>query len=343
MAEQTLADPVEQTIEKAKRLRKRGDARAAIDLLTEANRAERNSALEVALVEHRLIAARQVARPETPAPAEHVAPEGDGGELFEIGPEDLSVEAYHTGLARSGCLLVRGLVPPDRAASLAAGIDSALAAFDKYQEDPDSVDPAWYTHRRIRDRAGSSDKLSRLNRRTGALWTVFSPRMVFELFELVDEIGLGEVMTEHLGERPLLSANKGTLRRVPPEDMLPGWHQDGAFLGDSIGSFNFWVTLTACGRDAPGLDVVPKRFDGVLPPGEGAIFPWSLAHETVVAAAGDASIIRPELGVGDALLFDHRLVHRTASSASMQHSRYALESWFFAPSAYPADDVPVLY
>jgi hypothetical protein len=338
-----LTDRVEQTIEEAERLRKRGDARGAIDLLTEANRAERDAALEVALVEQRLAAAR-IHRAEAPVPREHVAPEGDGGELFEIGPEDLSVDAYRTGLARSGCLLVRGLVPPDRAAALAAGIDSALANFDRWQYDRPAVDRGWYTPRRILDRAGSGDGLSRkLNRQMGALWTIFSPRMVFELLELVDDVGLGALMTEHLGERPFLSANKSTLRRVPAEDLLPGWHQDGAFLGDTIGSFNFWVTLTACGRDAPGLDLVPKRFDRVLPTGEGAIFDWSLAHETVLAAAGDTPILRPEFEAGDALLFDHRLVHRTASSAAMPHERYAIESWFFAPSAYPDDQVPLLY
>ena len=65
-------------------------------------------------------------------------------------------------------------------------------------------------------------------------------------------------MTDFLGERPHLSANKCTLRRVPPEDMLSGWHQDGAFLGDYIGAFNVWITLTSCGRDAPGLDIVPR-------------------------------------------------------------------------------------
>jgi ectoine hydroxylase-related dioxygenase (phytanoyl-CoA dioxygenase family) len=184
-----------------------------------------------------------------------------------------------------------------------------------------------------------------MSRDTGSLWAVYSPRMVFEAFELYDEVGLGQVMTEFLGERPVLSANKCTLRRVPCENMLTGWHQDGAFLGDDIGSFNFWVTFTRCGIDAPGMDIVPKRFDRVLQTGgEGAVFRWSLSDQTVTNASDGVPIVRPEFEAGDALLFDHRLVHRTASSAKMVRERYAIESWFFTPSKYPpVGQIPLLY
>jgi ectoine hydroxylase-related dioxygenase (phytanoyl-CoA dioxygenase family) len=169
--------------------------------------------------------------------------------------------------------------------------------------------------------------------------------MLFEVFELVDEVGLGPIMTDFLGERPVLSANKCTLRRVPCENTLTGWHQDGAFLGDDIGSFNFWVTLTRCGVDAPGMDIVPKRFGGLLQNGgPGAVFNWSLADQTVLDAAGSVPIVRPEFEVGDALLFDHRLVHRTATSATLARERHAIESWFFTPSKYPPEgQVALMY
>ena len=35
------------------------------------------------------------------------------------------------------------------------------------------------------------------------------------------------------------------------------------------------------------------------------------------------------------LLFDELAVHRTAADEGMPNVRYAIESWFFAPSAYP--------
>jgi hypothetical protein len=342
----TARSSTRDVLERAKDLRSRGEVRRAVEFLTEANRADRSSEIELAMVDLRLEGGRHLPPADRSAVHAPVEPEGPGGEIVEVDAADLTASAVRDGIARSGCLLVRGLVSPDRAAKLAAGIDGALAAYDAADAGDRSGDSAWYSPRRIEDRAGTGEVISRkITRGTGSLWAVYSPRMLFEFFELVDDLGLGQVMTEFLGERPVLSANKCTLRRVPCENMLPGWHQDGAFLGDDIGSFNFWVTLTRCGVDAPGMDIVPKRFDGVLPSGgNGAVFNWSLSDQTVLDAADGAPIVRPEFEAGDALLFDHRLVHRTASSASMPRERHAIESWFFTPSKYPPEgQVALLY
>ena len=333
-------------LEHADKLRSNGEIRAALELLTAANRIERSSEVEVALVDLRLEGGRHLPPPDPSAVHAPIEAQGPGGEIVEVNAADLTASAVRDGIARSGCLLVRGLVPPERAARFAAGIDAALAANDAADAGDQSVDPAWYGPRAIEDRAGKSRKVSRkITRAHGSLWAVHSPRMLFEVFELVDELGLGEVMTDVLGERPVLSANKCTLRRVPCEDMLTGWHQDGSFLGDDIGSFNFWVTFTRCGVDAPGMDIVPKRFEGVLQSGgPGAVFDWSLSDQAVLDAAEGVPIVRPEFEVGDALLFDHRLVHRTASAATMARERYALESWWFTPSKYPSrGQVRLLY
>ena len=45
---------------------------------------------------------------------------------------------------------------------------------------------------------------------------------------------------QYLGERPALSANKCTLRRVPV-DTATNWHQDGAFLGEEMRTLNLWL------------------------------------------------------------------------------------------------------
>ncbi|HEX2384796.1 MAG TPA: phytanoyl-CoA dioxygenase family protein [Acidimicrobiales bacterium] len=346
MAESALADAVEDVLRQAAALRSRGETRAAIELLTKANRAQRSSELELAMVDLRLEGGRSLSPSDSAVVHAPVEPQGPGGAIVEVDAAGLTVSALREGIARSGCLLVRGMVRPEAAAQIAAGIDSALAAYDAAAAGDRSGDPAWYSPRTIEDRAGTGEIISRkITRDTGSLWAVYSPRMLFEVLELVDGVGLGPLMTDFLGERPVLSANKCTLRRAPCENLLTGWHQDGAFLGDEIGSFNFWVTFTRCGVDAPGMDIVPKRFDGVLQSGgPGAIFNWSLSEQTVLDAAGDTPIVRPEFEAGDALLFDHRLVHRTASSATMLHERHALESWFFTPSKYPAEgQVPLLY
>ncbi|MEZ5167510.1 MAG: hypothetical protein R2695_13840 [Acidimicrobiales bacterium] len=105
-------------------------------------------------------------------------------------------------------------------------------------------------------------------RASGGMWTVDSPRMLARLIELIDATGIGTVVTELFGERPYLSANKCNLRRVPVTTAT-NWHQDGAFLGGDIPAFNLWLGLSDCGVDAPGLEVVPRRFDRVIETGTG--------------------------------------------------------------------------
>jgi hypothetical protein len=184
----------------------------------------------------------------------------------------------------------------------------------------------------------------------GGVWTVDSPRAVFDVLETFDEVGLGDALTGYLGERPVLSVKKWTLRRVPVP--LPGnylhqdgafmWHQDGAFLGQGIRVINCWLALSHCGDTAPGLAIVPRRLE-LLPTGtEGAMFDWSLSNQLVQETVGD-SIMQPVFEPGDALFFDEFFLHRTAGDTSMSHERYAIESWFFAPSCYPGDQVPLVF
>jgi hypothetical protein len=340
-----------------------GDVRGAIDLLTQANRRAPSAELELALVRTRVEGCASLPAPTAPPRDDLVAPsEGQAG-LFEIAAGELSLAAVRAGLAQSGCVLVRGLVPADRVAHLAAGVEATYDAFDAAARG-DDYDHDWFVPFAMPDEifptnAGAAVTLSpgappaglirapahrRVTRDGAGIWTVDSPRMLFELFELVDAIGIGELITQHLGERPLLSANKCTLRKVPAEEMSGGWHQDGAFLGKDVGAFNCWMALSRCGRDAPGIDVVARRFDRIVESGsEEAYFKWSLSDNDVLVAAEGAPIVRPEFEAGDALLFDHRLVHRTATAPEMTLERHAIESWWFAPSSFPPSQLPLVY
>jgi ectoine hydroxylase-related dioxygenase (phytanoyl-CoA dioxygenase family) len=176
----------------------------------------------------------------------------------------------------------------------------------------------------------------------GGVLAADSPLAVLDICHLLAQCDVRAALTGYLGERPALSAKKTTLRRVPP-DTGSDWHQDGAFLGRGVRSVNVWLSLSHCGVDAPGLDIVPTRLDLVETGTEGAIFDWSVGRPVVERAAGDSGISRPVFAPGDALLFDDRLLHSTATDPSMTQDRYALESWFFAPSSYPVDQVPVLF
>jgi len=338
-----------------------GRIREAITVLTDVNRRARSSELE-----RELVRLRQEGCAWLPAPSgvscDRIL-EPIEGSLLETPASGLRPEIVRRGFAQSGCVLVRGLLPQDRVARLVTGIEAVFEAYDESVAGR-SFDDQWYWPFPMPalispSEAGPSINVSpgappaghippaahrRVTRQGAGVWAVDSPRMLFELFELVDDTGLGSVMTEVLGERPFLSANKCTLRRVPPDEMSGGWHQDGAFLGNDVAALNIWIALTRCGRDAPGLDLVPRRFDRILQPGgEDAYFKWSLSDADVAEAAGDAGVARPQFEAGDALLFDHRLVHRTATSPDMVRPRHAIEAWFFGPSAFPASQLPLVF
>jgi hypothetical protein len=323
-----------------------GRNRQAIDVLSAALRTRRSPELARRAVQlrHRSFVPPASAAPFTPPTAR---PLPEPGILPSIRAGELDATRLREGLATHGCLLVRNLISPDRAAGLARGIDRALAGFDaaKATDADDAPDElaGWYSQ--FTPDPGQYRVGGRRNwvRATGAMWTADSPFMLAALIELIDETGVGAVVTEYLGERPALSANKCTLRRVPLTTNV-GWHQDGAFLGEHTRTVNLWLALGHCGRTAPGMDIVPRRVDHVIETGTGdAIFDWSVGTETVREQAGEAGVVRPEFGPGDALLFDHLFLHSTCVEPTMTSERHAMETWFFAPSAYPEGQIPLVY
>jgi hypothetical protein len=359
-----VLDEQARTLSAAAELLEQGSTRAAIEVLTAANRVERSAVVERALVRARHDGVASLPAPVPPAGRQPIVSDGGSGGLVEVAAADLDVEVVRAGFARGGCVLVRGLVPPERVPGLVHGVDATFDAYDAWASGngpapqdwfdpfpmPDQISPA-SAGRAVTVVPGAPEasvipvrRHRRVSREAAGVWAVDSPRMLFDLFELFDEVGLGSLMTEYFGERPFLSANKCNVRRVPAVEMAGGWHQDGAFLGEDVGAFNCWIALTRCGTDAPGLDLVPRRFDRLLEAGSsGAYFKWSLSDEDVLGASDGVGIVRPEFEAGDALLFDHRLAHRTATSPTMTLERHAIEAWFFAPSAFPPSQLPIVY
>ncbi|MBV9921416.1 MAG: phytanoyl-CoA dioxygenase family protein [Pseudonocardia sp.] len=332
---------------RADALRRDGALVELVDVLTSANRIHPTPEIERELVDVRHRAAAATVAPTAP---DHqplrLVPSGPDGSLPRVERAAMTVDAVRAGLSRAGCVLIPGLIPPGRVDALVAGIDRAFAAFDDAQDGPDAVggdDDVWYSPFTPQD--GDYRVGGRRNwmRASGGMWAADSPRMLFDLIDVLHDVGLGQLVTDYLGERPALSANKCNLRRVPV-DSDGAWHQDGAFLGEQVPSLNVWIALSDCGRIAPTMDVVPRRFDHVLPTGtDGIPFDWAVAPEVVAREAGDVGVIRPEFAAGDVLLFDHLFLHRTASDPTMTAERHALETWFFAPSAYPGGQIPLLF
>jgi hypothetical protein len=249
-----------------------------------------------------------------------------------------------------GSLIVRGLANQAQVELLTSDIDKTFTAFDAQADGVDRTDLAgWFEP--FRQNRGSNRTLKR---QRGAVLAVDSPPTLFDLVETFDEQGVGRVARDYFDEPPTMLAKKVTLRRVPRDAKTGGWHQDGSFMGAGISSLNVWLSLSHCGDDAPGLDVVGRRLDELVQTGDGAFAEWGVKpHVAEQVAAG--AIMRPIFEPGDALLLDHLTLHRTAVDPGMRNDRYAIETWLFAPSTYdamtakrgegyePRDQLPILY
>jgi hypothetical protein len=105
-----------------------------------------------------------------------------------------------------------------------------------------------------------------------------------------------------------------------------------------VRALNLWLSLSRCGDEAPGLDIVPRRLDDfVSTQTDEAMLDYQVSQKAAEAAAGDRPIVRPIFEPGDAMLFDDLCLHKTGSEPSMPNPRYAIENWFFGASAFPAE------
>lgn len=329
----------EAALREAQAMVARGTPVEAIEVLTRANRAAPSEALERELVRVRM-AAFPAIRTEGPAawPAPWADPFPDHPGIPDVALADLTTAVMAGAILHHGAVIVRGLIPEAKAAELRDGIDTAFAARDAHR-----------AGNKIENRFYAPVEVGKFkDRRTwvedgGGVWTADSPRMLFELTELWGAGRLTGMITEYFGERPALSVVKSTLRRVPV-DAGTDWHQDGAFLGRGIRSVNIWVSLSHCGEDAAGLDIVGRRLPYIVQTGShGSWFDWSVGPRLVetMQRAGvrvESPIFRP----GDGILFDHYNLHRTGIRPHMTKERWAIESWFFAPSRYPMDSLPLV-
>ena len=351
----TVTEPTaesEAVLAVADRLADEGRLIDAVDLVHLANRALHSPRLEHRLVELR----RDAMKGGEPAPGREAWPPevpdvfgGDG--IPEVTGDELTSEALAAGIVHHGALLVRNLVPPSWVERLTGDIDQALAGHDRWRETKDPADSEpWFVPFSGGGEPADEHALMfarRWTRSGGGAWFVDSPRACFDVLEAYEEVGLRRIIGEYLGERPAFNVKKSTLRCTPVDLNGADWHQDGAFLGEGIRTMNVWLALTPCGgydADAPGLDVVPRRLDEIQETGtRGAWFEWSVSQEIVDELTVDAPVVRPMFQPGDALLFDEMNLHRTALEPDMATPRYALESWFFAPSCYHDDELPLLW
>jgi hypothetical protein len=316
------------------------ELRAEIERLTAANAVAADRETERRLLRLRHVAGRRALDSAPPDPR-HLAPDTarlPSGALPETKREDLTAELLRAGILRDGCLLVRGLVDRDAALAFAAAIDRAFAE-RAARDSGGTAAPGYYEEFAPHPRFKPVAERPWIKEGGGVL-AADSPLLSFEMLELFRAAGVPRLVADYLGEEPLWSVQKTTLRKAEPA-VGGAWHQDGAFMGD-VRSLNLWLSLSRCGDEAPGLDIVPRRLDQLVATGtDEAMLSYQVSQRKAEEAAGDAGIVRPIFEPGDALFFDELFLHQTGSDPSMPKPRFAIENWFFGASAFPVEFAPL--
>jgi hypothetical protein len=334
------------SLDAAEALTEDGRWREAIDALNGINRIRRDSEVERRLVRvrHDAFEHLELSSPSSWPPS--VSGQVPLGSPPEVSRVELSPDVVTSSILGAGSLLVRKLIPAATVNQLVEGIDRALAAYDAADNGCLSAeDSRWFEEFRPapHQQKWTPSIARKWLRSSGGVFAADSPPVLFDLLEAVNEAGITALVAAHLGEQPALSVKKTTLRRVTVDGSDASWHQDGAFMGTNIRSVNLWLPLSHCGDDAPGLDILPRRLDHVVETGtEGAFFDWAASPAKVKEAGEGVEVCRPIFEAGDALLFDHLFMHRTAADSWMSKDRHGVEMWFFAPSLYPSREIPLL-
>lgn len=339
--------PPREEVLKAREMEEAGQPVEAIALLSDANRAARDVELEreILAMRHRFGAAlvRDPKDPSFPEPAADYEFRVTDG-VPEVNPDELTAPILRAAILKYGCLRVNSVMDEKTAAQLATEIDEAFAVRQKMSDLQPVDGTAIYEEFEPID----SFEVQKVERHwvalAGGVFAADSPKMFFRMVDSLEQAGLRDVIEGYLGERAAISAQKCTLRKASPE-VAGGWHQDGKFLGE-VRAMNVWVSLSRCGDVAPSMDILPARIDEFVAAGvRETDLHYQVTPENAELAAKErgVEIVRPIFNPGDVLLFDEMFLHQTGSDPSMPNPRYAIESWFFGPSAYPEEYAPIAF
>lgn len=331
--------------------------RQQLDELTAANRRSADAAIECQLADLRLrafhdqnsqAASAAGAQPWPPTVRDVFAGQTfpHTGGIPEISLAELNVDTLAAGILQHGSVIVRGLLKSAQAQALVSDIDRVLAAqAARAAGAPLSETSPWFAPPAFL----SQFKLG-VGRKfiadTGGIWAIDSPRALFRVLEIYEELGLRNLLSDYFGEAPCLSVRKWVLRRVSPLPQESDWHQDGSFMGTQVRSANLWIALNCCGgdTDTPGIELIPKRLNHIVKTGtHGARFEWVVGPQAIPELFADTPPVCPLFEQGDAVFFDHYNLHRTSYGSHIHQPRYAIECWFFAQSAYPQEQIPLLF
>jgi hypothetical protein len=246
---------------------------------------------------------------------------------------DEPLESAAEKFFRYDCLQVQGMLPAGRCRFFRQMVERIFADDDARAE------------------AGLiSDESEQRQYTNGWIWeTRFAQAAegAFCFEDIVASRRLWAILTELCGKhwRPI---EPSQLRRMSPRRKSSRFlgsetspHIDAQWGVEEKFTINVWTPLTACGVDAPGLELLLApaeiireigQYDSTIPmdpPGPGGISPrinYRAFERDVLRRTFDADRFwTPENNVGDVLLFSNWCLHSTAITERMSKTRISLE------------------
>jgi hypothetical protein len=331
-----------QTLAAAERLAEQGALLEAVDLLQHGRYGSRDPQVDVRLAELRRDAFATLDRnpAASPWPPSFEDPYPGEAGLIDLPRREATPDVVGGAIRHHGCVLIRGLLDREVAGGLVDSVEAAFTGLQAANQNAPVADTSpWYVPLASHPDYPPDQTDERANPRWFRVCTMDSPRAMFEVVAAFEAAGVGDIVRRYLGARPVLSASKWALRRMPKRKVA-GWHQEAnVFPKMPVRTVNVWLTLTECGDDSPSLDVVPRREQSVHPVEQGFMLP----PDQFAAVADGAPKVSPRYEPGDAMLFDEMLLHRTNTDNSMEGVRYSIESWFFQPAGFPVELGPIVF
>lgn len=241
--------------------------------------------------------------------------------LPEYGRAAITAAQLRNGLVEHGAVLLRAAADPGFLVEVKDRVEAILTHYAQTDQTDEQIALSHVYEPVFRAAAGFS--YLDILRRSGLWWLL---RRAFPEAELRP--------SPVVGSRRISSTELRRFWDTPIE-----WHVDAAVHYDHCLTVNFWTPLDPCGRDAPGLGVVPisvaatkdyLAYDPVgYTPGEHDIalmhkFLMSRARPQAIAAAGLVTEM-PEMVLGDMLAFTNFTLHGTHYDPAMTKPRTSVE------------------
>ena len=264
-------------------------------------------------------------------------------ELFWNRSVDSDCEVVRSALRDTGCVLLRQAILPHQCYRFEKMIEKSMAKVKEYvdrserqpEEDREDRSPAMPV----------ADSLS-FNAKIGSLL----PDWFEEInpgYSLYDLVALRELklFRDCVFRGPYEPSPYSYARRVSPleKDVDKGFqgpldfHIDAQFHDPARFAINFWIPLTDCGTDAPGLQVLLMDIPAVqnyvyeTTGGSGRLTGeelYNLNFDSLVSRYPADRVFRPQMEIGDVLVFHNWTVHATWNTESMVRPRIGAELRF---------------